>query len=183
MKGLAEIAKKHGEWVDRVKKMGCNPSDAEDIVQEAYIKISRMFKGDETRINKTYFHSTLYSVFIDYTRAKRRSKVSLVNKSIPNLIDETFSEDEEDYDIKFDLQLYEMWDEIEKEMDTWDETSSYPYNKEICLSYLSTDMSLRKLSKDSGIPKNSIVNTVTKGRERLRAKFGDKIKQILKEHE
>jgi len=39
-KTLLELAyKKHKDWINITKSFGCNPSSAEDIVQEMYIQL------------------------------------------------------------------------------------------------------------------------------------------------
>ena len=40
MKTLLELAyDKHKDWINIVKSFGCNPSNAEDIVQEMYLQL------------------------------------------------------------------------------------------------------------------------------------------------
>ena len=61
-----------------VVNLGCNPSIAEDIVQEMYIKVHRLIEGgknvmyNDESANRFYIYLTLKSMYFDYKRAKGR---------------------------------------------------------------------------------------------------------------
>ena len=76
MNVLEKIAKNHDLWLKMVLNMGCNPSMAEDIVQQMYLRIDRLVKEgknvmyDEESANRFYIYLTLKSMYIDYKRAR-----------------------------------------------------------------------------------------------------------------
>jgi len=79
MSDLEKVARHHNYWCSIVSGFGCNPSVVEDIVQEMYIKINRKLTEGinidygEDDVNKLYIYRTLWSIFMDYKRAKSKS--------------------------------------------------------------------------------------------------------------
>ena len=77
MKTLLELAyKKHKDWITIVCSFGCNPSSAEDIVQEMYIRVLKYirngkdlsYKGD---INYLYIYQMLRHMSINLLLKKK----------------------------------------------------------------------------------------------------------------
>jgi predicted DNA-binding protein YlxM (UPF0122 family) len=58
-------------------------------------------------------------------------------------------------------------------MDTWDF-----YNKNLCIAYFTTDLSLNKLSKELNIGKSSIYNTVKTHRDIIYEKFREDVEDF-----
>ena len=74
MSPLQKVALKHKTWVRTVISFGCDPAIAEDIVQEAYIKINKLIEkgldisyGNE--INYFYVYKTLKTLYGDLFKA------------------------------------------------------------------------------------------------------------------
>jgi RNA polymerase sigma factor (sigma-70 family) len=185
MNSLDKIAKEHSTWVRMVRNFGCNESVVEDIVQEMYIKVDSLIKkgtkityGDN-EVNKFYIYLTLKSVYTDYLRSKKSSIFYDVGDSI-NIMEDNLTACDDDYPIERDEELKKLWSNIIEEMNNWDSSLSYPYNKAIMLAYATTDTSLRKLSKDTGISFMSIVTTVSNGRKKLKDKFTKDVKDYFK---
>ena len=36
---LEKLARRHKEWIAMVESLGCNKSESEDVVQDAYLKV------------------------------------------------------------------------------------------------------------------------------------------------
>ena len=78
-KTLVEVAyKKHKDWINIVKSFGCNPSNAEDIVQEMYIQIIQdvnkgldLWYGDD--VNHYYCYKVLRGIYLNIY--KKEAKV------------------------------------------------------------------------------------------------------------
>ena len=93
---LEKIAKYHKLWVKQVISFGCKPSDAEDVVQNMYLKINTLINSGlditfDQDINKFYIYRTLKSLF--YDQCRKESKIHKVN--IEYL--EKFIKEEEEY--------------------------------------------------------------------------------------
>ena len=71
MNVLEKVARNHTLWLKMVLNMGCNPSMAEDIVQQMYLRIDRLVKEgknvmyDDESANRFYIYLTLKSMYID----------------------------------------------------------------------------------------------------------------------
>ena len=84
---LEVLGKNHKEWVDLAKNLGAKDY-AEDIVQEAYIKITKYAHNKNVYSNgkysKAYMYFTIRSVFIDYIRTKKNiHTVSYTHLTLP----------------------------------------------------------------------------------------------------
>ena len=191
-KVLVLLSKNHNDWKERVRKMGCPEQDVEDVVQEAYLKVSGLmqrganilthYEDGNYRVNYWYFHLTLRSVFTDLIRSRTRSKISLWegDKETMNFVFSQHPGDEESYNYDRDREAFNLFNEINEYMNDWDAPGEYPYNKAICMAYMQTDMSIRELSKGSSISVNTIFNTISAGRQLLRNKFGRKVDKYFK---
>ena len=58
MQYLTEIGKKHTQWVSYVVSFGCNPTTAEDIVQEMYIKVYEYLSKTKKNRNDLLYRET-----------------------------------------------------------------------------------------------------------------------------
>jgi hypothetical protein len=119
---------------------------AEDIVQEAYIKILEMDKN----INEAYFYYTIRSLTMNL-HSKKIIKVEFT-KEIEYLITEYDSED-----------LI-----IESTKPYFDYISTWDYYDQMLFSvYLKKGISMRKMSRESGISFTSIYNTIRNCKNKL----------------
>jgi RNA polymerase sigma factor (sigma-70 family) len=171
--------------------MGCNECRVEDIVQDMYIKVHKQIEdGREIiygngAVNTFYIYLTLRSVYTDQYREAKRECIIMTDVKTEELHDTILanapSVEEVVDERERELRLCKIYENIVNEMNSWDDNVGYPYNKQIFLAYTGTNVSFRQLAKDTGIPFNSIVNTVTKGRNKLKEKFGEEIGEYLKE--
>lgn len=73
---LDKLAKYHNEWLKILYSFGCGYDDANDIVQDMYLKINRLIELDKIAyndsINKYYIYTTLKNLYID--RIKQNAK-------------------------------------------------------------------------------------------------------------
>lgn len=179
MNELEKIAKGHSLWLKMVLNMGCNPSMAEDIVQQMYVRIDRLLKEgknvmyNKESANRFYIYLTLKSMYIDYKRA--RSKYTFFEIMENDEVDEIY-EDPTYYasmDMKEQKAFTKIYNRILNEMDTWNF-----YNKNLCIAYFTTDLSLDKLSKELNIGRSSIYNTVKGHREIIYEKFREDVEDF-----
>ena len=70
---LEELSKNHQEWLKMALSICKNTTDAQDLVQDMYIKIHRI---KPKKINKWYVYRTLSSIYIDNIR-KRKETISI----------------------------------------------------------------------------------------------------------
>jgi len=177
---LEKLAKNHSTWNRMVLGFGANPSIAEDIVQDMYIKIHDLVErgkdityGDDD-VNKFYVYLTLKSLHGDYYRQKNKLTV--------------YSTDDNPEENKYDL-ISSNEDYNESEQDAFDKTYSkvvkvldelplsdnYPYFKNIFIGYNTRELSMRRMAKETGINLNSIFNTLTKVMNIVRDECGEDV--------
>jgi RNA polymerase sigma factor (sigma-70 family) len=151
MKSLVELAyNKHKDWINIVKSFGCNPSLAEDVVQEMYIQIHLdickgldiSYNGD---INHYYCYKVLRGIFLNiHKKEARQIKIYLENLKEIKKID--------DCDI----------DEIEyaKNQNKLDEilNNLYWYDRKV-FELIAKGKSIASLSRETGISYISLYNT------------------------
>lgn len=91
---LDKLAKYHSEWLKILYSFGCGYDDANDIVQDMYLKINRLIELDKIAyndsINKYYIYTTLKNLYID--RIKQNAK-SVEYLDINSEEDEPYNED------------------------------------------------------------------------------------------
>ena len=169
---LSKLAGKHQRWVGLVRSMGCNPSVVEDVVQDAYLKVWKYLeKGKnltygEDDVNDFYMYMTLRSVYFDGKKKKNvvNSEVKdqeIMNRAINNLVSEEVSDLES-------VAFERLVAKIHEEVNTWEF-----YHRNVFIAYFTSGLSLDKLSKDIGIGRSSLYNSIRKYREVIRGLFNE----------
>lgn len=134
---IEKLFKYHSDWL-RISKAFGNGDQAEDVVQEMYLKLannSKAFNNDKP--NRGYIYLTIKSITIDKYRVKEET-VQLIPEAIP-----------------IENNPYEL-DIIER---YFNENECYWYDKEIFYLYL-LHQSYRKLEKLTGINYQAIKRSV-----------------------
>ena len=146
MQDIKHITDKHRHWIKVVEGFG-EKQYAQDIVQEAYIKVISLNK----EINFAYFYFTLRSLTMDLHR-KKVDKIEITQ--------------EIEYSLKEDNYLEEVNEFVKPFMDyinTWDW-----YDKKMYLIYITNNVSMRKMAKESGIPLMNIFQTIQRCKLKLK---------------
>ena len=163
MKTLLMIAyDKHKDWINIVKSFGCNPSTAEDIVQEMYIQIHLdIMKGLDLSynddINHYYCYKVLRGIYCNIYKKESR---------IVKLYLDDVDEIKQAEDLGIDEVEYaarkEQIDDILNKM--------YWYDRkifEICAS----GKSVASLSRETNISYYSLYNTYTNAKKHIKEKL------------
>ena len=167
---LNKIASKHDRWVSLVQSMGCNPSYVEDVVQDAYLKVwkhlengKQIVHGDDD-INDFYFYMTLRSVYFDGKKKKNAVDFDFKDEeSLRLAIDNLVSTDAP---VEESEAFDKLVSKIFREVNTWEF-----YHKNVFIAYFTSGLSLDKLSKDIGIGRSSLYNSIKKYREVIKEMF------------
>ena len=153
-KTMILVAAKHQQWVDIVLSFGCNQEQAEDLVQEMYIKIMLLIerKGldimyNENEINYYYIFLTLRTLFYDL---KRKSKnITMVSMDDIHL---TTS----------DVNYQEPYDKIQEEL-----SKMFWYDRKI-FEIINEGETIAELSRKSLIHYHSLYNTYRRVKKHLK---------------
>lgn len=138
MVNISHLIDKHKHWITVVKRFGEN-TYAEDIVQEAYIKIIQSNKD----VNFAYFYFTLRSLTMNLHN-KKVIKIE-ITKDIEYLLTDSIEED-------IVLELAQPFIDY---IQTWED-----YERMLFMVYVNKGVSMRKMARESGISFTSIYNTI-----------------------
>ena len=142
---------KHNDWVSIVLSFGCNPSVAEDIVQEVYIKLDRLMDkgldasyGDE--VNYYYIYKQLRGTYLNLVKQKHKINMQYIEEmGIPEI--ELEEADDEKYDV---LNLMKNLDKELEQM--------YWYDRKV-FEIIMGGKKIAELSRDTYIGYYSLYNT------------------------
>lgn len=152
---MEHIYSRHKHWVSIVKKFG-EVNYAEDVVQEAYIKVY----GKD--INEAYFYYTLRSLTMDLHSKK------VVKVEVTQDIEYSLREDEGN---ELAEELAQPFIEF---IDTW-----HWYDKMLFMTWVNNKISMRKLSRETGIAFMSVYYTIKKCKQRLKEWQENQVNQTL----
>lgn len=154
---MDHIFSRHKHWVSMVKKFG-EVNYAEDVVQEAYIKVMKLNK----EINEAYFYYTLRSLTMDL-HSKRVIKEVITKKIEYSLFEDESNQLAEELAQPY-LEFIETWD--------W-------YDKKLFMLWVNNRISIRKLSRETNIGFKSVYTTIKKCQKRLIEWQKDQLKEKL----
>ena len=174
------LAKRHNEWLNMAKSFKLTDDDANELVQEMYLRMYDYTKDidrimyNETEINTFYIFITLRNLYYSkFTNYNKRNKKLLLFSDLHNTYDKEKLEDvlnKLSYDLekhkdsyKKKINLEALFTKIEDIIEDW-----YWYDKKLTKLYLNTEMSMRDISKETKISLSSIFNTLTNAKEKIR---------------
>ena len=146
MKGLQEIAAFDSKWRGIALRITKNKAQADDIVQEMYLKLA----NKEEEVNDYYITLTLESVFIDYHK-KFGMPPSYESQEI------------EDYEFQSNEGIFEATDEEQQLLDKIDNLS-YTQKELLAETY---DRSIRQISKEYNISRMYVHRQIKKAVEEV----------------
>jgi len=181
---LEKLGKSHADWHRMVLGFGANPSIAEDIVQDMYIKIHGMVErgkdisyGDDD-VNRFYVYLTLKSLHGDYYRQKNKLTVySTDDNPEDNKYDRIAGSN--DYDGIEQDAFEKTYAKVMSVLNNLPLSDNYPYFKNIFIGYNTRDLSMRRMAKETGINVNSIFNTLTKVMTIVRDECGEDLEDYF----
>lgn len=173
---IGEVAKYHSDWVKMTQKFGAGHF-AEDIVQEAYIKIDKYTDKDKIfkngKISKGYMFFVLRSIFLNYIYNKNKiKKVNIDDYFKDQGFKEIKPEDIEKFISNDNLEeehaFGKLIEKMDKELESWNW-----YNKRIFEIYRDTPLSIRGMAKETKISFVNIFHTLKKGKNIMKEKFSE----------
>ena len=166
-KPLLEIlADKHDHWINEAKNLGAGDFAA-DIVQEMYVRLyiyvddPKRIMYDVDEINTFYVYITLRNMVSSLHKSQMRFKIvrgQEMDRLCAEIADDEYNvEDDEDFEHKIQM--------IHKEVKKW-----HWYDRQMWELYYNSELSIRKLAKETKISTSSIFNTLKNGKEKIRKK-------------
>ena len=176
---LEILSKYHSTWVSMGLSIGIPDTIVEDFVHETYLRLNKYVGNPEkimynkTEVNRFYVYITLKNLWTDYckerSRYQRRDITDYYEFETP---DWAIYEE-----VDFDKQKAEEYiiAKIDMEIDSWE----HWYDKKLFKLYYNTDISMRKLAKETRISVTSIFNSCKNYKEILKSKFGEDFEDYL----
>lgn len=154
---LSIIFKKHNDWIEMVQKFGCTREDAEDIVQEMYIKIKKRVDAgtdvmfDENEVNYYYVFTTVKNLYLDQKRKQKRFILTEI--------------DENEVKTEQNVQFLERYQECNDVLSTF-----HWYDQQV-FEIINSGTNIRQLSKKTTISYFSLYNTYNKVKKTIKQKL------------
>lgn len=160
---LLDLSLFHKEWIKIVNTLG-ESLYAEDIVQEMYLKMSKLENIERfyinDKLNKNFVWTVLRNMTCDYQKMKQKYQKVSINEII-QLKDE--SQPIERIQAKKNIET-----KILKEMSKW-----HWYDKLMFELYRTSGLSTRQIEKETGISFKSVWKTIKTCKERLKENVGE----------
>ena len=162
-KTLLELAyKKHKDWINITKSFGCNPSSAEDIVQEMYIQLHNdIVKGLDLSFNSDINHYYCYKVLRGIYCNIYKKEAKQIKMYIEDMDELKQAEDLGIDEVEYALRK-EQIDEILNDM--------YWYDRKI-FELCASGKSVASLSRETNISYYSLYNTYTNAKKHIKEKL------------
>lgn len=161
---LKEICKYHKEWLNIAISYLKNKQDAEDLIQNVYIKIFEKLNNGKIKditygdsINKYFVYKVIKNTCLDHLRKKKQYiDIEQINIKIKDELCEN-----ENAKSKIFIKIA---DEVAK----WDKRE-----KEIFDLYMYSGMSMHSVAKLFGTSKSTIFNYIRISKDKIKSKFGE----------
>lgn len=164
---LEKAFAKHNTWVRIVISFGCNNITAEDIVQEAYLKIDEMTKKGKNLwykddLNYWYMYKILRHLFLHLKIKEKKIKIvdydfyakEDYNKKLDDIIKAPLYIDYKSFDEKFEKELNKL---------NW-------YDRSI-FELISSGKKISELSRETNISYVSLWNTYNEVKKYMKQKI------------
>ena len=167
---MSFLSTKHNDWIRIAKSFTNNREYAEDLVQDAYLRLYRLNKTKEqvsygNEPNRYFMWTVLYNLHKDNVRHQNSYKGI---QTFPLLeYDDTIAEN---YSGDKHQSFEVIMDKIEDFVSTWDVN-----DKQLFELYYMQGQSLRKIAEGTGIGLSWIHNSVKTIKEKLTKELGEDV--------
>lgn len=145
------------------KSFGCTEDDANELVQEMYVRITKYVKDGERimyndkEVNTFYVYITLRNLFLSKFHTHKYQNYGVLD-------DLRFEDGREEIERKTALE--KIISSVEQEVKDW-----YWYDKKMWEIHFYDQMSMRKISSHTSISLSSIFTTLKKCKNRVKEIF------------
>jgi hypothetical protein len=173
------LSKYHNLWIAMGLSLGIPRDLVEDFIHEMYLRLDKYIKDPEkimyndTDVNKFYIYVTLKNLWNSYL--KERSKRNVLRIDDLDVVYEIVEPNNFEFELKKQKAEEAMVDKIKKEVDSWDNW----YDQKLFKIYYESDISMRKLSKDTHISVTSIFNSCKNYKQILNTKFAEDFQDYI----
>ena len=176
------LSKYHKLWISMGLSMGIPSHLVEDFVQEMYLRLNKYVKTpdkimyNENDVNKFYVYITIKNLYNDYLKQKNKHKMVRIDDiEVSYEIVEPTTELQLEAEVKKQKAEEKIIGMIQKEVGSWDRW----YDQKLFKIYYETDISMRKLSKETNISVTSIFNSCKNYKQILTTKFSEDFQDYI----
>lgn len=174
--GMLELlASKHQDWVRIAKSFTNSQEDAEDLVQEVYIRIWEAGKtkqevsfGNEP--NRYFMWVTISNLFKSNYRHSQSGKVIRTTPIIEQVDDTPVTDYSDEKDVAFEVVM----DKITELTRSWS-----VYDRQLFELYFMRGYTLRGIASGAKIGLNHVHNTITDIKKRIKAELGEDVQDFF----
>ena len=159
---IEEIAKKHKDWVNITRSFGCK-TEAEDVVQEMYLRLDKYIKPNQ-KITSSFVWITLRNIYFDFL--KKEPITFELDKTVSEAVCETESI----------IAYEELNKRVRNELNNVDW-----FDKMLFELYVTSEKSMRQLSKETGISLSCIFYTTNRTKKHLISLLNEDYEDYLNE--
>lgn len=166
------LAKKHNDWFKMAKSLGCTQEEANDLVQQMYLKICYIGKNKKDKIlldegiNTMYIYNTIKNLYKDgFHLYTHKNHVIFTSK---------YEKEYEPVNIEKEKSFNNLLDYIDKTVDKW-----YWYDKKMWEIHFKRNMSMREINRRTKISLSSIFETLNYAKKEIK-KRAEKLYQEYK---
>jgi len=155
------LAKKHSDWYKMAKSLGCTQEEANDLVQQMYLKICYTGKDKKDiviidgNINTMYIYNTIKNLYKDGFHLYRHKNHVILSSSHEKEFTPANIEEEKSFD-----NLINYIDDI---VSKW-----YWYDKKMWEIYFHRNMSMREINRRTKISLSSIFETLNYAKKEIK---------------
>lgn len=181
MRNILEIlGERHNMWIKYMISFGCLKDNAEDYVQEMYLKLYNYslrkdndLMYDEKNINFYFVYVTLKNMYTDDIRTSDRMTFVEINQDLDFIDDEEYIETNDFYLQKQKVANWVVFidNKIDSIKDYTEEKAQLYYIKSLYQLVLVEKRNVTKLSKELNISYWSIRNTINIIKRQIRDDF------------
>ena len=171
---LSKIAKHHDKWVDIVKKLGCDPFVAEDVVQDTYLRLHKYKDRVEQKVITPEGEVNTFYMFVTL-RNLLRDTMNIENNYV-GVEEWIFEESDDDADMEMEIAYNKFIRKVKEEANSWGSYHSKLFNL-----YFMTDYTMRDISNGTDIGLTHIYNNLKSYREVIVEKLGEDYQDFLNE--
>lgn len=169
---LKKLAERHEDWVGIVRKLGCDYYIAEDVVQEAYMRLYRYRERVRDKVITPDGEVNTFYMFVTL-RNLLRDVMNIENGYVP--VEEwIFEEADTEVDLDAESAHFELIKKIKSETNSWG-----PYHSKLFNLYYMTDYSMRDIANGTDIGLTHIYNNLKSYREIIVEKLGEDYEDYL----
>jgi len=167
------VADKHDDWIHMARSFGCSEDDANELVQEMYIRIHRYVESpekimyNETEVNTYYIYVTLRNLFL--------SNFHIMRKNNHIQLEDDMAVADEPIHFDYEHSFSKLIHKIDSMVNDW-----YWYDKKLWEIHFNKEMSMRRISKETKISLSSIFNTLKNGKTKIRQGAIEEYKEYIR---